>query len=72
MIRKPLSKHRIMNIDKALAELAEEGGVSAATLSRIERGYLHSELKARQKFADLYGLTLEAYEEMVRGARESA
>jgi len=71
-LRAPLSKHRIETLDMTLAELSDEGGVHLATLSNIERGYWHIRRRDRQKYANLYGLTLEAYEEMVRSARESA
>jgi transcriptional regulator with XRE-family HTH domain len=71
-IRKPLAKYRIESLDMTLAELADKGGVHLVTLSGIERGYWHIRRKDRQKYADLYGITLEAYEEMVRSARESA
>jgi transcriptional regulator with XRE-family HTH domain len=71
-VRNPLAKHRIEVLDMTLAELAAKGGVHFVTLSTIERGYRHLRKKDRQKFADLYGLTLEAYEEMVKGAKDGA
>ena len=71
-IRNPLSKHRIETLDMTLAELADQGRVHFVTLSGIERGYWHIRRSDRQKYADLYRLTLSAYEEMVKSARESA
>jgi transcriptional regulator with XRE-family HTH domain len=71
VIRGALAKHRIEVLDMTQKELAAKVGVNSMMISLIERGYWHLRRKDRQRFADVYGLPLEVYEEIVRGARES-
>jgi transcriptional regulator with XRE-family HTH domain len=67
-MKNPLTKHRIVTLEKTLCDLAEASGVYPSVLSAVERGHWHKCLHKRKKFAEIYGLTLEAYEEMVKGA----
>ena len=68
---KPLAEHRTAVLGMTLSELASKHGVKPQFLCQIENGYFHFWSKHRAKYAAIYGLTLEAYEEKVTAAQEA-
>jgi transcriptional regulator with XRE-family HTH domain len=67
----PLAAHRVFVIGKTLRELAAENDINPVSLSMVERGYFHMWKKKRAKYAAIYGLTLEDYDEKVKAAHEA-
>jgi hypothetical protein len=67
--RNPLAAYRIGVLDLTLKELAAQNAMSPTNLGMIERGYFHVRRRDRAKYAQIYGLDLATFEQMVKKAK---